>query len=614
MSYKFNPLTGRLDLVSSPGGSDTNIQYNDGGAFGGDSELAFNDTTKQVTAGRIVKTTPVKASGLGPELLTDGGFETWTSPTQLTHWTTQVAAGSPVLTRVTSPVQAGTYAAEIQGNGSNPDLLALESNLMSGTPGDTIVFTGHQTENSMAVASFGTAYFLNGAFSSATEIYNFDTNLWETLSGGGVWATIFGAVDPGVYFPQIAPSATYTQVTDTLPVPASGSFVCMALGVPYGGGGAFTQFIDSFSVKIQVASTPVTIYDFRNDTVFANLDASDTFVKFSIGVVDGLKINGVGAWTTNFPSFNLTSKEVGVATATQSSSAVTLAQLQAGYQPLDADLTAIAAITANGLIKRTGAGTWAGAQTVGLTTEVTGVLPPANGGSGTAVQFTTGALVYAGASGVYTQDPTNLFFNDGSKRLGLRTNSPQSAFHMKVTNPDYLYIEQTATSTPYGFRLFSPDSDWFFFANPSGNPQTFSIYDGIAFQSRFYIDATGNIGFGTTTPTARLHLPAGSATANTAPLKFTSGTSLTTAEAGAMEFTTDDFFLTITTGAARKGVVLDDGTRLTSGKIPIATTNGRLIDGETPLSGTKVYYVSDTNGGPVDRKLTFINGILTAET
>ena len=32
------------------------------------------------------------------------------------------------------------------------------------------------------------------------------------------------------------------------------------------------------------------------------------------------------------------------------------------------------------------------------------------------------------------------------------------------------------------------------------------------------------------------------------------------------------------------------------------------------LSGTKIYYVSDTNGGAVNRKLTFLNGILTAET
>jgi len=35
---------------------------------------------------------------------------------------------------------------------------------------------------------------------------------------------------------------------------------------------------------------------------------------------------------------------------------------------------------------------------------------------------------------------------------------------------------------------------------------------------------------------------------------------------------------------------------------------------QTPLSGTKVYYVADSSGGAVTRKLTFINGILVSET
>jgi hypothetical protein len=50
------------------------------------------------------------------------------------------------------------------------------------------------------------------------------------------------------------------------------------------------------------------------------------------------------------------------------------------------------------------------------------------------------------------------------------------------------------------------------------------------------IMASGNVGIGQSTPTAVLHLKAGTSTASTAPLKFTSGTNLTTAEAGAMEF------------------------------------------------------------------------------
>ena len=91
---------------------------------------------------------------------------------------------------------------------------------------------------------------------------------------------------------------------------------------------------------------------------------------------------------------------------------------------------------------------------------------------------------------------------------------------------------------------------------------------------------TGNVGIGNVTPpTARLHLPAGTATASTAPLKLTTGVSNTSAEAGAVEFTTDDLFFVITTGTARKRILFADPVGgLTSGRIPVATTNGRLTD------------------------------------
>lgn len=91
------------------------------------------------------------------------------------------------------------------------------------------------------------------------------------------------------------------------------------------------------------------------------------------------------------------------------------------------------------------------------------------------------------------------------------------------------------------------------------------------------LQINGRVGI-TLAPTAYLTLPAGSATAGTAPIKFTSGTLTTAAVAGQMEFLTDDFYGTITTGAARKKFVLDDGTALTLTRVPYATTNGRLTD------------------------------------
>ena len=54
MPYKFNPFTGTFDDVTSggggggttnPGGSTTQVQFNDGGAFGGDVDLTWNKTT-----------------------------------------------------------------------------------------------------------------------------------------------------------------------------------------------------------------------------------------------------------------------------------------------------------------------------------------------------------------------------------------------------------------------------------------------------------------------------------------------------------------------------------------------------------------------------------------
>lgn len=71
------------------------------------------------------------------------------------------------------------------------------------------------------------------------------------------------------------------------------------------------------------------------------------------------------------------------------------------------------------------------------------------------------------------------------------------------------------------------------------------------------ITNAGLVGIGAT-PTARLGLPAGAAAANGAPLKFTSGTNLTTPEAGAVEWNGTNLFITQTSGPTRKTVAYTD--------------------------------------------------------
>ncbi len=74
----------------------------------------------------------------------------------------------------------------------------------------------------------------------------------------------------------------------------------------------------------------------------------------------------------------------------------------------------------------------------------------------------------------------------------------------------------------------------------------------------------GKTGHGTATPTALLHLGAGTATANTGPLKLTSGTVLGTPEVGSVEYN-GRFVVTDTDGAQRHLVQADASTKTTAG-------------------------------------------------
>ena len=69
----------------------------------------------------------------------------------------------------------------------------------------------------------------------------------------------------------------------------------------------------------------------------------------------------------------------------------------------------------------------------------------------------------------------------------------------------------------------------------------------------------------------------GTATAGTAPLKFSSGTLLSSAEAGAMEFLTDQLFFTVTTGAVRKTFAMYDDASGASGDMYYRNSSGNLI-------------------------------------
>jgi len=89
---------------------------------------------------------------------------------------------------------------------------------------------------------------------------------------------------------------------------------------------------------------------------------------------------------------------------------------------------------------------------------------------------------------------------------------------------------------------------------------------------------------GSTTPTAWVHLVAGAAGASLAPLKFTSGTNLTTAEAGAVEYDATTLWFT-NGGAQRQELIQSQQSRVTT---QFDKTSDTVLAAITGLTATLV--------------------------
>lgn len=90
--------------------------------------------------------------------------------------------------------------------------------------------------------------------------------------------------------------------------------------------------------------------------------------------------------------------------------------------------------------------------------------------------------------------------------------------------------------------------------------------------------SNGCVGIRTAQPQAALHLPAGTATARTAPLMFTSGPVLSVVAPGAVEFLDFQWYGTILAGARKRFLMADPEAGLTAGRVSYVGTSGRLTD------------------------------------
>jgi hypothetical protein len=168
-------------------------------------------------------------------------------------------------------------------------------------------------------------------------------------------------------------------------------------------------------------------------------------------------------------------------------------------------------------------------ETTGAVT-LGGTLAVANGGTN-AGEFTQGSVVFAGASGTYTQDNSGLFYDNTNDRLGIGTLTPNYKLHIKpsssgrtnhnsrmlmtIESSSEAYYNINIPSNGYGgfrihttptldedavFEYWAPNKRFYFYS--SG----YFAFTAKGNTERFRIDSTGNIGIGVIGPTEKLHV------------------------------------------------------------------------------------------------------------
>ena len=200
--------------------------------------------------------------------------------------------------------------------------------------------------------------------------------------------------------------------------------------------------------------------------------------------------------------------------------------------------------TTNGAGTRTSLGGSGITSSAAAIAQVLGYTPAASGSgtsskwtaSGTTISYSTGNV------GIGTATPTNILHVNGSAFYPLKLQNTSSGVGLEFTEVNSSGGAESIYATVNQLRFSTTGVD------------------------RFVIDSTGNIGFGVAAPTAVLHLKAGTTAANTAPLRFSSGTLMTAAQSGTIEYDGFDYYATDGSGT-RERLIASVNTAPASGQV-----------------------------------------------
>jgi hypothetical protein len=154
---------------------------------------------------------------------------------------------------------------------------------------------------------------------------------------------------------------------------------------------------------------------------------------------------------------------------------------------------------------------------------------------------------------------TTAAYNEELKYFGIGTPTPVVTLHAtSTTEAVYARLQGISDTDNYSaLELWSSTGSkkWQFalksFTGEEGD-FAFSHWTGSAWINPLRIKTnTGNIGIGVNLATAAMHFKAGKAIAGTAPIKLTTGTLLSTTEAGAIEMAAGHLYFTAVDGGTR---------------------------------------------------------------
>jgi len=280
MAYKFNPFTGKLDESSAgggggtPGGSNTQVQFNDSNSFGGDDGLTFNKTTNVLTVGASTGNGG-SAKVYGDINLDDGG-----------SFTTTVQCVTPTQNRTISfPDATGTVA------------------LVAGSSGQLLWNNAGANAGASTLTYDGSILTTSGRFINS---YNATTGSNPAKVFTGTWFTGGTGTTTKPHF-LIEPSGTTSTGWST-----SGTALGVNAASGFGGnlldlqvnGTSRTKVSQSGSVDINVPAT---------NTVALNIAAGGGGDVIKVGSAFGIGFTGntYSLLATNYPGFQVGAQGTG---------------------------------------------------------------------------------------------------------------------------------------------------------------------------------------------------------------------------------------------------------------------------------------------------------------